>query len=95
MYSTHGGTWGTVFLVWALICMVSDNFVRPVLISRGSQLPLSIVLTGIIGGLLTMGVLGLFIGAVLLGVAFVMLREWSSMRAEDEATVVAPTADER
>jgi predicted PurR-regulated permease PerM len=87
--------WGLFLALWGVFVVGSvDNFVRPVLISRGSQLPLSIVLTGIIGGLLTMGVLGLFIGAVLLGVAFVMLREWSSMRAEDEIAAVPSTAVE-
>lgn len=70
--------WGTFLTLWAIFVVGGvDNFLRPLLISRGSRLPLAIVLTGVLGGLLTMGVLGIFIGAVLLGVVYVMLREWA------------------
>jgi len=80
--------WGIFLTLWAVFVVGGvDNFLRPLLISRGSRLPLAIVLTGVIGGLLTMGVLGIFIGAVLLGVVYVMLREW----AEAQPLAVLPT----
>ncbi len=83
--------WGVFLTLWAVFVVGGvDNFLRPLLISRGSRLPLVIVLTGVLGGLLTMGVLGIFIGAVLLGVVYVMLREWAD--AEPAETAIGPPA---
>jgi predicted PurR-regulated permease PerM len=76
VYSTSGGGWGTVFLVWAILCAVLDNFLRPMLIKRGADLPLLLIFTGVIGGLLAFGVIGLFIGPVVLAVAYTLLGAW-------------------
>ncbi len=78
LYSTSGATWGTAFLVWSLVCGLMDNFVRPVLIRRGADLPLILIFSGVIGGLLAMGVIGLFVGPVVLAVAYTLLTEWVS-----------------
>lgn len=78
--------WGVFVALWGLFVVGGvDNFVRPMLISRGSRLPLSVVLTGVLGGLMTLGVLGIFIGAVLLGVVYVMLQEWSELAGDASA----------
>lgn len=78
VYSTHGGAWGTGFLVWTLFCMTFDNFLRPVLIKRGADLPLLLIFSGVIGGLVSFGVIGLFIGPVVLAVAYTLLAQWVS-----------------
>jgi predicted PurR-regulated permease PerM len=77
-YSTHGGVWGTGFLVWTLFCMTFDNVLRPVLIRRGADLPLLLIFSGVIGGLVSFGVIGLFIGPVVLAVAYTLLADWVS-----------------
>ncbi len=83
--------WGVFLTLWAVFVVGGvDNFLRPILISRGSRLPLAIVLTGVLGGLLTMGVLGIFIGAVLLGVVYVMLREWAESQTPPAASLEEP-----
>ncbi|MCC7548653.1 MAG: AI-2E family transporter [Burkholderiales bacterium] len=85
--------WGIFLTLWAVFVVGGvDNFLRPLLISRGSRLPLAIVLTGVLGGLLTLGVLGIFIGAVLLGVVYVMLREWAETPALPPALEQKPDA---
>lgn len=76
VYSTSGTVAGAVFLVWGVVCGVMDNFVRPVLIRRGADLPLLLIFAGVIGGLLAMGVLGLFLGPVLLAVGYTVLVDW-------------------
>jgi len=76
VYSTQGGAWGTGFLVWTLFCMTFDNILRPVLIKRGADLPLLLIFTGVIGGLVAFGVIGLFIGPVVLAVAYTLLVDW-------------------
>lgn len=78
VYSAHGAAWGTGFLVWTLFCMTFDNVLRPVLIKRGADLPLLLIFTGVIGGLIAFGVIGLFIGPVVLAVAYTLLVDWVS-----------------
>jgi predicted PurR-regulated permease PerM len=72
---------GTVLLVIALIAGTFDNFVRPILIKRGADLPLVLIFAGVLGGLLAFGIIGLFIGPVVLSVGYTLLGEWV---AEDE-----------
>jgi predicted PurR-regulated permease PerM len=83
VYWRSGASWGTGFLVWAIFCGTLDNFVRPILIKRGADLPLLLIFTGVIGGLIAFGIIGLFIGPVVLAVAYTLLVEWVS---QDEAS---------
>ena len=76
VYSTHGALWGTGFLLWAIFCSTFDNFLRPALIKRGADLPLLLIFAGVIGGLFAFGVIGLFIGPVVLAVAYTLLVNW-------------------
>lgn len=66
----------TVFLVWALIVGSIDNVLRPVLIRRGANLPLILIFAGVIGGLLAFGIVGLFVGPVVLAVGYTELAAW-------------------
>jgi predicted PurR-regulated permease PerM len=63
-------------LIWAVFCGTIDNFIRPVLIKKGADLPLLLIFAGVIGGLLAFGVIGLFIGPVMLAVTFTLLQAW-------------------
>jgi predicted PurR-regulated permease PerM len=78
VYSARGAAWGTGFLVWAIFASTFDNFLRPMLIKRGADLPLLLIFAGVIGGLIAFGVIGLFIGPVVLAVAYTLLVEWVS-----------------
>jgi predicted PurR-regulated permease PerM len=60
--------------------------VRPWLISQGAALPFLLVLLGVVGGLLTFGFIGVFLGPTLLAVGYAMLREWTRLRE----TTVSP-----
>jgi predicted PurR-regulated permease PerM len=68
--------WGTVMLVWSIATTSFDNILRPLLIRRGADLPLPLIFAGVLGGLLAFGVIGLFIGPVILAVTYTMLRVW-------------------
>jgi predicted PurR-regulated permease PerM len=95
VYSTSGAGWGTGFLVWAIFCTTIDNFLRPLLIKAGVDLPILLVFAGVIGGLIAFGVIGLFIGPVALAVAYMLLVDWvsgSSPSAEQELS--PPALDE-
>lgn len=66
----------TAFLVWSLLVMSVDNVLRPVLIQRGANLPLLLIFAGVVGGLLAFGAIGLFVGPVVLAVAYTLLVGW-------------------
>jgi predicted PurR-regulated permease PerM len=73
----HG--WGAFMLVWGFFVISGvDNFLKPYLISRGSDLGLLLVFLGVIGGILAFGFLGIFLGPTLLAVGVALLREWSA-----------------
>jgi predicted PurR-regulated permease PerM len=83
VYSKSGAVWGTGFLLWAIVCGVIDNLLRPLLIKRSTDIPLPLIIAGVIGGLIAFGVIGLFIGPVVLAVGHTFLLAWMS---ESEAT---------
>jgi predicted PurR-regulated permease PerM len=68
--------WGSFLLVWSLVVVTMDNFLRPVLIRRGADLPLLLIFGGVIGGLLAFGLIGLFVGPVVLAVAYTLVGAW-------------------
>lgn len=68
--------WGGVLLVLTIIVGLSDNFIRPFLIKRGADLPLLLIFAGVIGGLIAFGIVGLFIGPVILAVTYTLLKAW-------------------
>lgn len=89
LFYTGQTGWGVFLLVWSVgVVGQVDNFIRPVLISRGANTPIAVVLLGVLGGLATSGVLGIFIGATVLAVCYALLKEWS-----DGQGPVYPAAD--
>jgi len=76
MYAQGEPVWGTVLLVWSLAVGLLDNFLKPMLIKRGADLPLLLIFAGVIGGLLSFGILGLFVGPVVLAVTYTLLKRW-------------------
>jgi len=75
-YASDDPVWGTVLLVWTIIVGGSDNFIRPFLIKRGADLPILLIFAGVIGGLIAFGIVGLFIGPVILAVTYTLLKAW-------------------
>ena len=72
--------WGVFMIVWGLVLISGvDNVVKPLLISRGSDLPFLLVLLGVLGGVIAFGFVGLFLGPVLLAVGYSLMREWTGM----------------
>jgi predicted PurR-regulated permease PerM len=80
-----------IFLPWAIFVGVLDNFLRPILIKRGADLPLLLIFAGVIGGLLGFGIVGLFVGPVVLAIAYTQLSAWvTDSNAEAAAPPPAP-----
>jgi predicted PurR-regulated permease PerM len=71
--------WGIFVLAWgALVVSSVDNFIKPLIISHGSDLPFILVLIGVLGGVAAFGVIGLFLGPVLIAVGYMLLRQWAN-----------------
>ncbi len=76
LYWKEDPVWGSVLLVWTVVVSGLDNVVRPLLIRKGVDLPLLLIFTGVIGGLIAFGIIGLFIGPVVLAVAYRLVEVW-------------------
>ncbi len=76
LYSSDSAGRGTVLLVFTVIGALLDNLLRPILIKRGADLPLLLILSGVIGGLIAFGIVGLFVGPVVLAVTWTLLASW-------------------
>jgi predicted PurR-regulated permease PerM len=71
--------WAVFLIVWSLLAgLVTDNVIRPWLISRGIAIPLILIILGVLGGMATLGFLGLFLGPTLLALGYEMIREWNA-----------------
>jgi len=76
LYWSGDTTWGTVLLIWSCVVGTLDNILRPMFIRMGADLPILLVLCGVIGGLLAFGMIGMFIGPVVLAVSYRLLLAW-------------------
>ena len=76
LYWKGATAWGTFLLVVGLITATIDNVVRPILIKKGADLPLLLIFVGVIGGLVSLGLIGIFVGPVVLAVGYTLLRAW-------------------
>lgn len=65
-----------IFTIWTLIAGLSDSALKPLMLGRGLEVPMPVILVGVIGGLLADGMLGLFVGPVVLAVGYVLFMEW-------------------
>jgi predicted PurR-regulated permease PerM len=71
--------WGIFVLAWGFVVVSSvDNVLKPILISRGSDLPFMLVMLGVFGGVFAFGFIGVFLGPVRLGLGFVLIKEWAA-----------------
>ena len=74
--------WGIFMLIWGVGVANIDNFVKPWLISQGSDMPFILIFFGVVGGALAFGFIGVFLGPTLLAVGYRLVKEWISTRAE-------------
>lgn len=88
--------WGVFMGIWGFFVVSGiDNFLKPYFISRGSAMPLLLVFLGVLGGALSFGFLGVFLGPILLAVGYTLVREWSAIkrgadRDDGEAAPIVP-----
>jgi predicted PurR-regulated permease PerM len=74
--------WGVFLLVCTVVVGTMDNVIRPILIKKGADLPLLLIFAGVVGGLMAFGLIGLFVGPVVLAVAHKLLDAWVAEGSE-------------
>ena len=100
LYWNDSSGWATFLLVWSLIVVSLDNFLRPALIKQGADLPMLLILAGVVGGMLAFGLLGIFVGPVVLAVSFTLLQAWvdeapaAALGENDVADTTSPPAND-
>lgn len=80
VFSQGSGTSEFLFLFFMMIVGAADNILKPLLMGRGVNIPMLVILVGAIGGMLLMGIIGLFIGAVILALAYKLFELWLEKR---------------
>ena len=75
-YGNYDGTSATIFTVWMLLAGFSDAVLKPILMGRGLDIPMPVILIGAIGGMIAAGIIGLFAGAVVLSIWYKLFGAW-------------------
>ncbi len=87
VFSTASATTAVLFVAWCAFVVLIDNVIKPILLGRGVDVPMFVVVVGAIGGLLSMGVIGLFVGAIVLVLGYSALVTWLGT---EEIDAIAP-----
>jgi predicted PurR-regulated permease PerM len=89
MYWSGNAGWATFLLLWSIPVFTLDNFLRPALIKKGVDLPFILIFVGVIGGLIGFGLVGIFVGPVVLAVAHTLLAAWMADQSRQPPTFPA------
>jgi predicted PurR-regulated permease PerM len=76
VFSAESTTVATIFLIWSVLVSFSDAVLKPLFLGRGVDVPMLVILLGAIGGMITSGIVGLFVGAIVLALGYKLLRAW-------------------
>lgn len=76
VFTIASTTKATLFLIWCILVGVMDNVLKPLLLGRGAAVPIAVVFLGAIGGFLAVGIIGLFVGAIVLSVGYKLFLAW-------------------
>ncbi len=90
--STAGTVTGVLFLIWSIFVSILDNFLKPLLLGRGLEVPMLVIFVGAIGGFLASGFLGLFVGSIVLAIGYELLVSWLAESPEALETAGASPA---
>ena len=84
VFSTSSTVVAVLFAIWSLLVGMSDAFLKPLLMGRGVDVPMLVIFIGAIGGFMRTGIIGLFVGAIVLVVGYKLFSAWISADAQPE-----------
>ncbi len=74
--ATDSTTFAVVFLIWCVMVSTIDGFLKPLFMGRGVNIPMPVILLGALGGMMFSGIIGLFIGAVVVAISYILFMAW-------------------
>lgn len=97
MFATADTTVATLFAIWSIFFSFADGFLKPLLLGRGLMVPMPVILIGVIGGMVGYGIVGLFVGPIVLSFSYVLFMVWlegpgAVMNDSEGPPVVEPEA---
>ena len=91
VFSTSSTVAAVVFAIWSILVGISDAFLKPLLMGRGVDVPMLVIFIGAIGGFMTSGIIGLFLGAIILALGYKLYLIWLD---QDTLPDTAPSESE-
>ena len=82
IWTTADTTTAVIFTAYQLLAGASDNVLKPLLMGRGLDIPMPVILVGAIGGMIMSGLIGLFVGAVILSIVYKLIGMWLVQEAQ-------------
>jgi predicted PurR-regulated permease PerM len=76
VFSAYSTVTAVVFAIWSFLVAISDSFLKPLLMGRGVDVPMLVIFIGAIGGFMASGIIGLFVGAIILVLGYKLFLEW-------------------
>ncbi len=95
VFATASTTKAIIFLIWCIVVALMDNVLKPILLGRGAQVPIAVVFLGAIGGFVALGIIGLFVGAVVLSISYKLFLAWLAGNSAGDVVSLAPRAEVR
>jgi len=93
-FAAFSTTHAVIFLVWCIFVGLMDNVLKPILLGRGGKVPMGVIFLGVLGGFIAMnGIIGLFVGAIILSVGYKLFMAWLDSDVTDEVVDDARTAE--
>jgi len=87
VFATAGTAKAVAFLIWCIFVALIDNVLKPLLLGRGVPVPIVVVFLGAIGGFMAMGIIGLFVGPIVLAVGYKLSVAWLSQDSEQAPAI--------
>ena len=84
VFSTSSTVIAVVFTIWSILVGISDAFLKPLLMGRGVDVPMLVIFIGAIGGFMTSGIIGLFVGAIIFALGYKLFLLWLNEGAQPE-----------
>jgi predicted PurR-regulated permease PerM len=95
VFSASSTVTGVLFTIWAVLIGLSDNVLKPLLMGHGSSVPMLVLFMGSLGGFMAGGILGLFVGAVILSLGYTVFMAWVDEAQVDEEDLATAATDVR
>ena len=87
VFATAATAKAVAFLIWCIFVALIDNVLKPLLLGRGVPVPIVVVFLGAIGGFMAMGIIGLFVGPIVLAVGYKLSLAWLSQDSEEAPAI--------